>query len=101
MSVMSLPPLNRDAQRILSLTDALIQSGNHLEDTYWDDLLSSQLEKIICGKKNNTTESALEYLSQHNPEGYEILFEKAESMTESIRVVRDGKTYDVLLFSAP
>lgn len=98
---MSPHALNRDAKRILSLTDALIQSGSHLEDSYWDGLLTDQLEKIVTGKKNNITESALEYLSQQNPEGYEILFEKAESMTESIRITRDGQTYDALLFSAP
>lgn len=98
---MSSQVLNRDAQRILSLTDALIHSGSHLEDSYWDGLLTDQLEKIISGKKNNITESVLEHLSEHNPEGYEILFEKAESMTESIRITRDGRTYDALLFSAP
>lgn len=98
---MSPQSLNRDAQRILSLTDALIHSGSHLEDSYWDGLLTDQLEKIISGKKNSITESALEYLSQNNPEGYEILFEKAESMTESIRIMHDGQSYDALLFSAP
>lgn len=98
---MSSQALNRDAQRILSLTDALIHSGSHLEDSYWDSLLTDQLEKIISGKKNNITESALEYLSQQNPEGYEILFEKAESLTESIRITRNGQSYDALLFSAP
>lgn len=98
---MSPQSLNRDAQRILSLTDALMHSGSHLEDTYWDDRLTRQLEKIVSGRKNKTTESALEFLSQSNPEGYEILFEKAESITESIRITRDGQTYDALLFSAP
>lgn len=101
MSVMFPQSLNRDAQRILSLTDALMHSGSHLEDTYWDGLLTDLLEKVISGRKNKTTESALEFLSQNNPESYEILFEKAESMTESIQIIRDGQTFDALLFSAP
>lgn len=101
MSVISLNTLSRDAQRLLSLTDALMLSGSHLEDGYWEGLLTDQLEKIIGGKKNKTTESALEYLSQENPEAYEILFEIAESLTESIRITRNGITYDALLFSAP
>ena len=88
-------------QRLLSLTDALMHSGSHLEDSYWDGLLTGQLEKIINGRKNKTTESALEYLSQNNPEAYEILFEKAESLTESISITHNGQTYDALLFSAP
>ncbi len=101
MSVMSPRSLNRDAQRLLSLTDALMHSGSHLEDTYWEGLLTSQLEKVINGKKNKTTESALEFLSQENPEAYEILFETAESLTESVTLTHDGQLYDALLFSAP
>ena len=98
---MSPRTLNRDVQRLLSLTDALMHSGSHLEDSYWDGLLTDQLEKIINGKKNSTTESALEFLSQNNPEAYEILFEKAESLTESISITHNGQAYDALLFSAP
>lgn len=102
MSVISSRSLPRDAQRLLSLTDALMHSGSHLEDTYWDGLLTDQLARIISGKKNKTTESALEFLSQKSPEAYEILFEKAESLTESIRISdADGRVYDALLFSAP
>lgn len=101
MSVMSPRTLNRDAQRLLSLTDALMHSGSHLEDTYWEGLLTDQLEKVINGRKNKITESALEFLSENNPEAYEILFEKAESLTESISITHDGQTYDALLFSAP
>lgn len=101
MSVISSNTLNRDAQRLLSLTDALMHSGSHLEDGYWEGLLTDQLEKIVAGKKNKTTESALEFLSQDNPEAYEILFESAESITESIRISHNGATYDALLFSSP
>lgn len=93
--------LNHDAQQLLSLTDALMHSGSHLEDTYWDGLLAEQLEKIITGRKNRTTESALEFLSQNSPESYEILFEKAESLTESVKLAHNGQVYDALLFSAP
>lgn len=98
---MSAHSLNRDAQRLLSLTDALSHSGSNLEDSYWEGLLTAQLEKIIGGRKNNTTESALEHLSRNNPEGYEILFEQAESLTESLSFERDGQLWDALLFSAP
>lgn len=93
--------LSRDARRLLSLTEALIHSGSQLEDVYWEGLLASQLEKIFSAKKNNTTESVLEFLGEHNPEAYEILFEKAETLSESISLVHEGQPYDALLFSAP
>lgn len=93
--------LNRDAQRLLSLTDALMHSGSNLEDSYWESLLAAQLEKVLGGKKNNTTESALEQLSRSNPEGYEILFEQAEALTESVSFEHKGQAWDALLFSAP
>src|SRR3546814_14427762 len=54
--------LSRDAQRLLTFTEALARSGSRLEDIYWENLLGGQLNKLLLGKKNTTVETALDYL---------------------------------------
>ncbi|NYT59160.1 DUF2863 family protein [Alcaligenaceae bacterium] len=101
MPATTLPRLSRDAQRLLSLTEALSRSGSRLEDIYWEDLLAVQLNKLLLGKKNKIVETALDHLLVTDINAYEILVEQAETLSESTRLVHEGNEYDVLLFSAP
>ncbi|MCC2596492.1 DUF2863 family protein [Pusillimonas sp. MFBS29] len=101
MPATTLPRLTRDAQRLLSLTEALSRSGSRLEDIYWEDLLAAQLNKLLLGKKNKAVENALDHLLTTDVNAYEILVEQAETLSESTRLTHDGTEYDVLLFSAP
>src|SRR3546814_16397293 len=93
--------LSRDAQRLLTFTEALARSGSRLEDIYWENLLGGQLNKLLLGKKNKTVETALDYLLANDINAYEILVEQAETLSESTTVVLEGNDYDALLFSAP
>ncbi|WP_233582908.1 DUF2863 family protein [Candidimonas sp. SYP-B2681] len=97
------PPsrLSRDAQRLVTLTQALARSGSRLEDNYWENLLAIQLNKLLRGKKNKTIESVLEYLLANDLNAYEILVEQAETLCESTTISYQGTEYDALLFSAP
>jgi hypothetical protein len=99
--VRNLSRLSRDAQRLVSLTQALANSGSKLEDNYWEKLLDQQLFKLLQGRRNKHTEHALEYLLANSPDAYEILVEQAETCSESTRLASSGQNYDVLLFSAP
>src|SRR3546814_7930045 len=93
--------LSRDAQRLLTFTEALARSGSRLEDIYWENLLGGQLNKLLLGKKNKTVETALDYMLANDINAYEILVEQAETLSESTTVVIEGNDYDALLFSAP
>lgn len=97
------PPsrLSRDAQRLLSLTEALARSGSRVEDIYWERLLGTQLDKLLLGKKNKTVEAALDHLLANDIDAYEILVEQAETLSESTTFTLEGQEYDALLFSAP
>lgn len=99
----ALPPsrLTRDAQRLVTLTQALARSGSRLEDIYWESLLGAQLNKLLLGKKNKTIETVLEHLLDSDLNAYEILVEQAETQSESTTIVHQGTEYDALLFSAP
>jgi hypothetical protein len=93
--------LPRDAQRLLELTTALARSGSRLEDSYWENLLGAQLNKLLLGKKNRHVETALDFLLPNDLNAYEILVEQAETFSESTRITHKGTEYDALLFSAP
>lgn len=97
------PPsrLTRDAQRLVTLTVALARSGSRLEDIYWENLIATQLNKLLSSKKNKTIESVLEHLLASDLNAYEILVEQAETLSESITIVHQATEYDALLFSAP
>ncbi len=97
------PPsrLSREAQRLVTLTQALARSGSRLEDIYWENLLAAQLNKLLLGKKNKTIETVLEHLLASDLNAYEILVEQAETLTESTTITYQGIEYDALLFSAP
>ncbi|NYT86532.1 DUF2863 family protein [Pollutimonas harenae] len=95
------PRLSRDAQRLLTLTEALARSGSRLEDIYWEGLLAVQLNKILLAKKNKTVETALDHLLGTDINAYEILVEQAETLSESTSLTHEGVEYDALLFSAP
>src|SRR3546814_134343 len=101
MPATTLPRLSRDAQRLLTLTEALTRSGSRLEDIYWEGLLAVQLNKILLAKKNKTVETALDHLLATDVNAYEILVEQAETLSESTSLTHEGVEYDALLFSAP
>lgn len=93
--------LTRDAQRLVTLTLALARSGSRLEDIYWENLIGTQINKLLSGKKNKTVESVLEHLLASDLNAYEILVEQAETLSESAIIVHQETDYDALLFSAP
>ncbi len=101
MPATSLPRLTRDAQRLLTLVQALNLSGSRLEDLHWEHLLDALLNKLLLGRKNKTIESLLDYMLADELEGYEILFEHAETCSESAQIQHGGVDYDALLISAP
>lgn len=101
MSATSLPRLTRDAQRLLTLIQALSLSGSRLEDLHWENLLDALLNKLLLSRKNNTIESVMDYMLDGELEGYEILFEHAETCAESTQLQHNGQDYDALLISAP
>ncbi|MBN9478006.1 MAG: hypothetical protein ABS43_06505 [Bordetella sp. SCN 67-23] len=93
--------LNRDAEKLVSLSLSLNGSGSRVEDRYWEGELGTLLEKLMHGGQDATIEAALEVLYQRNAGAYEILVEQAETLSESLTLQKDGVDHDVLLVVAP
>lgn len=101
MSASTPARLPRDTQRLLVLAEGLARSGSQMEDSYWQNLLGSQLKKILLGKKSQSIETALDTLLDGDINVYETLVEHAETHSESLEIEVGGVEYDVLLFTAP
>jgi len=93
--------LNRDAEKLVSLSLSLNGSGSRVEDRYWERELGAMLEKLMHGGQDATIEAALETLYQRNAGAYEILVEQAETLSESLTLQKDDVDHDVLLIVAP
>ena len=97
------PPirLTRDARHLITLGQALARSGSRLEDIFWEQALAELLVKMLSGKKAGALENVLDFLVQQDLAVYEIIVEHAETCSESLVLLKDGREYDVLLISAP
>ena len=95
------PRLPRDATRLVKLCQSLHASGSRLEDQFWEKKIEDLLDKVFKAGQDSTLESALEYLSEHYPDAFEVLLEQIETRTESFSAMHNEATYDVLLVTAP
>ena len=95
------PRLSREAKRLIDWCIALDQSGSRLEDQFWEVKIVETLEKILKSGKEKPLETALEHLSENHHGGFEALIELAENLSSSCIVDVQGKSWQVLLVSAP
>ncbi|MDQ6214342.1 DUF2863 family protein, partial [Achromobacter insolitus] len=97
----STPRLTRDAARLVALAQALNRSGSRLEDVFWENQLGEAIPKLLKGGQDAPLEAALDHLAQSDVGAYEILIEQAETLSESMKIEKNGVRYDVLLVVAP
>jgi len=93
--------LSRDAARLASLCQSLHASGSRMEDQYWETEIERLLAKLLKAGQDTALENALEYLSEHHPDAFEVLLEQTETHTESFSALHDERAYNVLLITAP
>lgn len=95
------PRLNRDATRLVSLAQALNRSGSRVEDLFWEQQLAEAIGKLLRPGSDGPLEAALDHLAQLDVGAYEVLIEQAETLSESMKVEKNGLIHDVLLLVAP
>ncbi len=86
---------------MIYIAEAMVHSGSHLENVWWQQHLSEQINKALNGKSNHDVEHALDFLIAQRSPAYEILIDSAESCCESVALNSQGIDYDGLLFCAP
>lgn len=93
--------MNRDATRLVTLAQSLNRSGSRVEDVYWENQLGEAIPKLLKAGQDAPLEAALDHLAQSDVGAYEVLIEQAETLSESMKIEKNGVRYDVLLVVAP
>lgn len=97
----SAPRLTRDATRLITLAQSLNRSGSRVEDVYWENQLGEAIPKLLKAGQDAPLEAALDHLAQNDVGAYEVLIEQAETLSESMKIDKNGVRHDVLLIVAP
>ena len=97
----SAPRMTRDATRLVALAQALNRSGSRVEDVFWENQLGEAIPKLLKAGQDAPLEAALDHLAQSDIGAYEVLIEQAETLSESMKIEKNGVVYDVLLIVAP
>jgi len=90
----------RDSTRLVTLAQALARSGSRVEDRYWEHLIEQILTRLLRAGNDAPLEAALTRLAEES-DGYEILIEQAETLSESATLEHAGCRYDALLVVIP
>jgi len=91
----------RDSARLVAYAQALDASGSRVEDRYWEGLITQVLTRLLRTGNDAPLEAALTRLAQENTGGYDVLVEQAETLSESITLLHEGRHYDALLIVLP
>ncbi|WMD23880.1 DUF2863 family protein [Achromobacter seleniivolatilans] len=97
----SAPRMTRDATRLVALAQALSRSGSRVEDVFWENQLGEAIPKLLKAGQDAPLEAALDHLAQNDIGAYEVLIEQAETLSESMKIEKNGVRHDVLLIVAP
>ena len=93
--------MTRDATRLVALAQSLNRSGSRVEDVFWETQLGEAIPKLLKAGQDAPREAALDPLAQSDVGAYEVLIEQAETLSESMKIEKNGVRYDVLLIVAP
>lgn len=101
-STVSASVLHHKAHDLLTLIEALNQSGSRLEDQFWETQLSQTVKELFVDPSSTILEQLLDYLANtYQSDLYDILASLIETLAETATVHFDGQEYDVLLITAP
>lgn len=93
--------LSPDAERLVTGSLGLANSGSRTEDRYWESYLEQRIERLYDSGHVQPLHDALDRLQQADLEAHGALVEAIETSAETMRIEIDGQPYEALLLSAP
>lgn len=101
----SSPKLSAESQRLVSISQAIVQAASRIEERTWERQLDTQLQKLLRTGHQDTIDSTLNVLFKDDLNAYDMLMEGVEAVSESsvMTDVVDGveTTFQALLIAAP
>jgi hypothetical protein len=99
------PKLSAESQRLVSISQAIVQAGSRVEERTWERNLDSQLQKLLKTNHQESIDSALNALFKGDLAVYDVLMDGVEAVSESSTMTEqaDGGevTWQALLVAAP
>ncbi|MES2325438.1 MAG: DUF2863 family protein [Pseudomonadota bacterium] len=101
----SSPKLSAESQRLVSISQAIVQAASRIEERAWERHLDTHLQKLLKTGHQETIDNTLNVLFKDDLNAYDMLMEGVEAVSESSLMVdlHDGveTTYQTLLVAAP
>ncbi|WP_026355011.1 DUF2863 family protein [Massilia niastensis] len=101
----SSPKLSAESQRLVSLSQAIMQAASRVEERAWERQLDTQLQKLLKTNHQDSVDGALNILFKDDLASYDVLMDTVEAVSESATMVeqQDGSdvTWQALLVAAP
>jgi hypothetical protein len=99
------PKLSAESQRLVSISQAIVQAGSRVEERTWERNLDSQLQKLLKTNHQDSIDAALNVLFKGDLAVYDVLMDGVEAVSESSTMTEqvDGAevTWQALLVAAP
>lgn len=97
--------LSAESQRLVSISQAIVQAASRIEERAWERHLDTHLQKLLKTGHQDTIDTTLNALFKEDLNAYDTLMEGVEAVSESSIMVdqHDGveTTYQALLVAAP
>lgn len=100
------PKLSAESQRLVSISQAIVQAASRVEERTWERNLDTQLQKLLKTNHQESIDAALNVLFKGDLAPYDVLMDAVEAVSESSTMVEqtnDGleTTWQALLVAAP
>ena len=97
--------LSAESQRLVSISQAIVQAASRLEERAWERHLDTHLQKLLKSNHQDTIDTTLNVLFKEDLNAYDTLMEGVEAVSESSTMVEQHegveKSYQALLIAAP
>ena len=93
--------LSKDAERLIQMASATVDSGCRIENRYWEMQLESMATQLLDGGLDSAIEAALDHTYGKEPDAHDVLADTVEAAAESYFFEANGKSYQALLISVP
>lgn len=93
--------ISREAIELGRLAANLARSGSRLEDRFWEDRLTIQIDRLLQNAAEDDLNAALDRLVEAEPRAHDELADLIEARAETTQLEHGGRPYDVLLVAIP
>jgi hypothetical protein len=94
-----------ESQRLISISQAIVQAASRIEERSWERQLDVHLQKLLKSGHQDTIDSTLNVLFKDDLNAYDTLMEGVEAVSESSLMVEKLDTvetsHQALLIAAP